>query len=159
MNSDELCQKLMEFSNWLPFDKKRVMTAPRAEGTYVIRQAAKKSFGRLLGQSDILYIGSTTSKNGLRQRLMQYFREEPQWTNRRINEFTKKYQMEVAWCLCRPPTNARTLEDNLLSQYLSEHDELPPLNHNGIRQIPANDTVGLKSIGTAKVMPIKGKQT
>jgi hypothetical protein len=80
--------------------------APREKGVYVIRQTAGKPFGRLQGESDLLYIGIAESEGGLRQRLLQYFHPGPtQWTNRRINNYLGKYQMEVAWCICLEPIN------------------------------------------------------
>jgi hypothetical protein len=133
MDSTGLGQMKKDFESWYSFNQQRGEEAPRKKGVYVIRQVTGKSFGRLQGQSDILYIGSTTSRGGLRQRLIQYFHPGPtQWTNRRINEFLKKYQMEVAWCPCNEPVN---LEHRLLRQYLDDHNELPPFNHTGIRRV------------------------
>jgi len=89
--------------------------------------ARGRHFGRLHGESDILYIGSTEAKRGLRQRLRQYLYPGPtQWTNKRVNELAKKYEMEVAWYPC---DEASDLEHQLLRRYLEQHDELPPLNH------------------------------
>jgi hypothetical protein len=121
------------FGSWRPFESRNVREAPQVIGVYVLRKADGKLVCRLRGESDILYIGSTTSKGGLRQRLVQYFHPGPtQWTNQRINSFLKKYAMEVAWCPTSEPIN---LEHDLLRKYLSDHDELPPFNHADTRRL------------------------
>ena len=133
MNSMRLSRCRKGFSDWHLFDKQTMENAPQQVGVYVIRKAGGECFGRLRGESDIFYIGSTTSEGGLRQRLQHYFHPgRAQWTNRRINEYAKKYHMEVSWCPCDEPRN---LEDDLLRQYLMEHDELPPFNHSDIRTL------------------------
>jgi excinuclease UvrABC nuclease subunit len=125
MNSSQLTQK--GFSEWIPFTEENVEKAPRKPGVYILRKAHGLVFGRLRGKSDILYIGSTEAQSGLKHRLKQYFHPGPtQWTNKRINKLLEKYEMEIAWCPCDEPSN---LEHQLLTQYLEEHDELPPLNH------------------------------
>jgi len=156
MKSSELGRIRKEFDIWHPFNKQNVEEAPREKGVYIIRQVAGKSFGRLHGESDIFYIGSTTSEGGLRQRLMQYLHPGPtQWTNQRLNEFLKKYQMEVAWCICREPVN---FEHDLLRQYLNDHDELPPFNHADNRRLlkSVSDSLGFSDKVT--VILTKGKQ-
>ena len=129
MNSKQLRQK--GFSQWFPFTGHGVGKVPRQSGVYVLRKAQGVLFGRLRGESDILYIGSTQARGGLKQRLRQYLHPGPtQWTNLRIHELAKKCEMEVGWCQCDEPRN---IEHQLLQQYLQEHDELPPLNHAGKR--------------------------
>lgn len=133
MDSSVLGRMNKDFGSWHPFENQNVREAPRVIGVYVLRQADGKLVCRLRGESDIFYIGSTTSKGGLKQRLMQYFHPGPtQWTNQRINSFLKKYAMEVAWCPCSEPTN---LEHELLWRYLADHDELPPFNHADSRRV------------------------
>lgn len=133
MNSAELNGILNKSLTWQSFNKEDVKNAPSLKGIYVIRMAKGQLFGRLSGVSDMLYIGSAESKGGLRQRLQQYFHPgQTQWTNLRIKELTKKYQMEIAWYPCEEPKN---LEHELLRHYFEEHDELPPLNHASIRRL------------------------
>jgi len=106
--------------------------------------AQGKYSGRLKGESDILYIGSTEGKHGLRGRLQQYLRPgRTQQTNKRIYEMAKKYDMEIAWCLCGEASN---LEHQLLRRYFEDHDELPPLNHASKMLLKKllTDTIGLK---------------
>jgi hypothetical protein len=95
---------------------------PELPGTYILRLAGPKSFGRLRGDSDIIYIGSTTDT--LRQRM------DKTLINKRISELTQKYGIEIAWCT-RPPQSldAGDFETSLLESYQQEHEELPPLNH------------------------------
>jgi len=113
------------FSEWHLLNDKAIQNAPSKKGTYVIRKAGGERFGRLRGESDIMYIGSTTRR--LKKRLQQYLRPGPtQWTNQRIYKLlTKGYKLEFAWCLNDEP---KILEHNLLRQYISEHDEFPPMN-------------------------------
>ena len=127
MDSSELSLLLKGISDWRPFTEYTIRQAPTQPGVYVIRMTGGQRFGRLRGESDILYIGSTEAKRGLRQRLRQYLHPGPtQWTNKRVNQLAKKYEMEVAWYPC---DEAGNLEHQLLRRYLEQHDELPPLNH------------------------------
>jgi len=131
----------MGFSIWHPFEKQTLEKVPQEIGVYVFRKAGAQFFGRLNGNSDILYIGST--EKDLRHRLQQYLSPGPsQWTNKRIHEYAKKNSIEVAWLLCDEPKN---FEHDLLKQYLLEHSELPPLNASDIRQLlkPVKDEVHL----------------
>ena len=95
--------------------------------------AREQSFGRLCGESDILYVGKTEAKGGFKSRLSHYLRpSKTQWTSKRIHGMLKKYDMEFACCPYDEPKN---LEHRLLNQYLSEHDELPPFNHAGSKTL------------------------
>lgn len=133
MDSSELRHILVKLSEWFPFSEDYIKNAPQQHGIYIIRMANGQRFGRLNGESDILYIGCTRCRGGLRQRLFQYFHPgSTQWTNRRINEIMKKYPIEVAWHPCQNPQN---LEHSLLKKYLEDHDELPPFNHANIRRL------------------------
>lgn len=125
--SRQVSQICKGVSEWHPFNEESVKSAPEQSGIYVFRMAQSKCFGRLKGETDVLYIDSTEGKHGLRGRLQQYLRPGPtQWTNKRIHTMAKKYDMEIAWCLCREASN---LELQLLHRYFEDHDELPPLNH------------------------------
>ena len=127
LDSTQLSEVYTTFSGWYPFNEKVVQNVPKQKGIYVLRKARGRPFGRLRGQSDLMYIGSTEAQGGLKQRMRQYWHPGPtQWTNKRIKGISKKHEMEVAWCLCDEPGN---LEHELLHKYLKGHDELPPLNH------------------------------
>jgi hypothetical protein len=133
-----------------------VRSAPKQYGIYIFRMARSKFFGRLKGESDILYIGSAESKHGLRGRLRQYLHPGPtQWTNKRIREMAKKYAMEIGWCLCEEASN---LELQLLHRYIDDHDELPPLNHasKALLKKLLTETVGLGDTSVLEVFDKDG---
>ena len=143
MDSKQISQIYKELSEWQPFTKKSMKSAPKEPGIYIFRMAQGKRISRLQGKSDITYIGSTESKRGLKSRLQQYLRPgSTQYTNKRIHELAKKYDMEIAWCPCEEASN---LEHQLLRQYLKNHDELPPLNRAGKKLLKkgVTDTLGL----------------
>ncbi len=144
MDSRQVSQICKGVSEWHPFNEETVKSAPKQSGIYIFRMAQSKCFGRLEGQSDILYIGSTEGEHGLRERLQQYLRPgRTQWTNKRIHAMAEKYDMEIGWCLCGEASN---LELQLLHRYLKDHDELPPLNHaskNLLKKV-LTDTVVIK---------------
>ncbi len=99
MNSKDIMQK-KEFSDWVILNPTNVKEAPFKTGVYIFRKKNGQCFGRLQGESDILYVGCTESKKGLRQRLNYYLKPGPtQWTNRRINQLLGKYGIEVSWCI------------------------------------------------------------
>ena len=154
MDSRQVSQICKGISEWRPFDKENLKSAPGQHGIYIFRMAQAKRFGRLKGTSDILYIGSTKGSRGLRGRLQQYFSPGPtQWTNKRIRAMTKKYNMEIAWC---PYAEAGNLELQLLRRYFEEHDELPPLNHADRRLLEKALTETLK-LGDSMVLEVFDK--
>ena len=128
MDSMQLSQSGKEFSNWYTFGVQTLEVAPKQIGVYVMRKAGGQCFGRLKGESDILYIGKTTRKHGgLKHRFRSYLYGTPTTgTDKRIHDFAKKTTIEVAWCLCDEPEH---FEYDLLWRYYREHDELPPLNY------------------------------
>lgn len=129
MYSIELAKK--GFSVWHPFDKQSLEKVPNEIGVYVFRKGRAQFFGRLKGDSDILYIGSTTK--GLRNRLRQYLTPGPsQWTNIRVNEYANRNPVEFSFLANDDP---KSLEYELLIKYMSEHEELPPLNFSSIRTV------------------------
>ena len=129
---------------------------PRQHGIYIFRMARGECFSRLKGESDIFYIGSAEGNHGLRGRLHQYLRPGPsQLTNKRIHTVAKKYDMEIAWCVCEEAGN---LELQLLHRYLEDHDELPPLNHasKALLKKALTETVVLKDTMIAEVFDKDG---
>lgn len=155
-NSYEIDLIAKETVSWLPFKQKNVAEASRIDGVYIIRQAGGKPVGRLQGTSDILYIGSSTCKGGLRQRLSHYFHPGPtQWTNLRINSYLSKFDMEIAWFPTNQPLN---LEHELLSRYLNDHDELPPFNHADTRRFQNKTSEAGTVFDSLRVTKVEGKQ-
>ena len=130
MKSSDL--KSHGFTKWIPFsleEKDRVLSAlPREKGTYVIRKLTE--FGRLMGSSDIIYIGSAINNDGIRSRVRHYFHPGPtQLTSQRINSlFSRILDLEISWVTETPTNLARGLETQLLEIYKGDHIELPPLN-------------------------------
>ncbi len=124
-----------EFSDWIDLTSQDITIVPTKPGVYAIRMKNGVRFGRLRGESDIVYMGRTAK--GLRGRLRQYFNPDPtQLTNRRVNQLMRRYDLEVAW---KEDQNPSITEHNLLLQYVTDHDELPPLN----RQYPKTVVVEL----------------
>ena len=116
------------FLTWNLLNELKSNEIPRSQGTYILRLAGGKSFGRLSGVSDILYIGSTINK--LDERVYQMIHPGPtQSTNKRITRLIQKYQIEISWCTLLPNSlTPRKFEKCLLGDYEQDHDELPPLN-------------------------------
>lgn len=117
--------------SWVPFHIDNISRIPAIPGVYIMRNN-ERSFGRLKGKSDILYIGS--AKKSLRNRVRFYFKPGPsQKTNIRINSMLNKYSIDIAVI---PDNDPVQLESKLLIQYFNEHDEQPPFNFQG----PQSDT-------------------
>jgi hypothetical protein len=151
MDSRAVSQICKGISKWHPFNKETVKDAPVQHGIYIFRIAQSKRFGRLKGESDILYIGSTKCNRGLRGRLEQYFTPaHSQLTNIRIHAMAKKYDMEVAWY---PYTEAGNLEHQLLRRYIGDHDELPPLNH-ADRRLLEKDLTETAVFGDKRILEV-----
>jgi len=135
-----------QFCSWTDLVDGALAGVPEDQGVYVFRLKGGKVFGRLRGESDILYIGST--KKGLRSRIYQYLHPGPtQWTNIRVGKLREKYQIELSWSKDRNPKAA---EHNLLVRYFRDHDELPPLNHADVKTLTEAiaDPIGVRdSVG------------
>lgn len=104
---------------------------PKQMGVYVIRDS--KNFGRYQGESDIVYIGSTTSSRGLKRRIRFYFHPgQTQHTSQRIHKMLKHiHTLEISWIRSNAGEDARRIEKKLLNQYFTDHLELPPFNRQG----------------------------
>lgn len=130
MKSSDLLRE--GFATWQRFcpDSERTLipSLPAAPGVYVIRR--KQPFGRFVGETDIAYIGSAASAQGLKGRIRQYFHPGPtQRTNQRILALIERSDdLELSFVERPTADDARNLEKRLLSQYDAEHGELPPLN-------------------------------
>ncbi len=131
MDSDTLCK--YGFKNWyrLRDISSGEITPPSESGVYVLR--LNRSFGRLKGESDILYIGSTSD---IYQRIVEnYLEGRGGKTTQRIRYyiFDREYLelIEISWVTS---INPKQLEEELLKKYEEEHHELPPWN----RTLPSN---------------------
>ena len=117
-----------EWKNWLEFE-------PRIDGingVYAFR--LKERFGRLKGESSILYIGQVkqnperNKRPGIWHRLMNY-RQNNKGASKRLKEievyFGGRQFIEYAYEICENP---RDTEKRLLEGYYKSHLEYPPLN-------------------------------
>jgi hypothetical protein len=93
------------------------------------------SFPRLLGSSDILYIGSTVNIGGnVNSRLWSYKYPASVSNEARISDYVKKLagrERSVYCYFCRSPPNSmsvREYEMHLLESFRDDHWELPPWN-------------------------------
>lgn len=101
-------------------------------GVYAFR--LKEPFGRLQGESNILYIGKvhqnpeTNNRPGIWHRLMNY-RQKNGGASERLKDIEKtfgdKSAIEYAYVVCTEP---REVESALLASYYALHLEYPPLN-------------------------------
>jgi len=108
--------------------RKGVVDVPVAPTVYVIR--FNRKFGRLKGESDILYIGSTSD---LHHRIVEnYLRGRGGKTVKRIRKYLlNKGYLEVAEVSWIVTENHEELENRLLKEYEEYHHELPPWNRAG----------------------------
>jgi hypothetical protein len=143
-----------EFSPWADLADEALHQVPQDPGVYVLRLKAGTMFGRLKGLSDIIYIGKTERK--LRNRIRGYLHPgRTQWTNIRVNKLLGRYSLEFSWSRDRNP---KAREHGLLRRYLSEHDELPPLNHADVKTLAewGADTIAVRDDVVAWV--VRGKE-
>jgi len=113
-------------SSWLLFSPMAIDKSPALPGVYVFR-LKEGSFGRVLGHSDVVYIGGTTASRAtgtIRGRLKQHSHSR-EWL-RRISK--QVGSVEVAWIPCSSPGKALMTESDLLKRYSDDHIELPPGN-------------------------------
>jgi len=120
------------FSEWLPFtlveQPRLIGELPQSDGVYVIRSS--RSFGRYRGESDIVYVGSSTNATGgLKGRAKFFFRPgRSQYTSLRIKALLDRAEeLEISFRVCLA-IEARSLEKGILKQYVDDHWELPPYN-------------------------------
>jgi len=130
MDSNSLSRK--GFERWQSFNLKAEATLsgglPMFSGVYVIKNDV--SFGRFVGESDIVYIGSASGEKGLRGTILQYFNPGPaQDTNKRINGILHLHPgLKLSYILIPSADEANALESSLLNEYDRQHGELPPAN-------------------------------
>jgi hypothetical protein len=130
MKSEEL--SVIKFSEWIPFginqERQVLEYLPESIGVYIIR--TNHLFGRLVGESDIIYIGSAINNRGIRRRVKYYFHPGPsQQTSLRINKRIPLISnLEISYVASQTKVDARVLEKQLLLAYEKDHLELPPFN-------------------------------
>ena len=103
-----------------------------APAVYAILHSEK--FGRLIGESSILYIGHTGQLGGTSQTCRLRIYRYPGGTHaREIRTRTNALldtsaELTFAWGHVGSRAEARELESKLLAQYAMAHGELPPFN-------------------------------
>lgn len=126
------------FKNRVNYDEslKNRKAVPDTKATYVLW--CNTPLGRLIGQSHVLYIGSTNMLGGKSDSCRLYGYKYPSTPQERtmqksIEILTKLgRQIELRWCE-KPPRNldVKQYESELLKKALENHLELPPLNRKG----------------------------
>ncbi len=99
-------------------------------GVYAFRM--KNKFGRLKGESNVLYIGKVEQnlerkRSGILHRLMNY-KQNNKGASNRLDDIADKFgeeAIEYAYEICATP---RDTEKALLDDYYNTHLEFPPLN-------------------------------
>lgn len=122
----------MGFSAWGAFtslnEKALLSSLPSTRGVCAVRR--KTAYQRVKGESDRAYFGSATNQGGLQMRVRQYF--HPGWmeeTNKRILALIKSSaDFAISWVQASSTGAAKRLEQDLLGNYLNDHEELPPEN-------------------------------
>jgi hypothetical protein len=102
---------------------------PRKMEVYIFRSV--EPVIRLIGSSDILYIGSATNARGLQQRVRQYYHPGPtQRTHQKIKAYLELNAagVSVGHLVRETAEDALDLERLLLETYYWAHGDLPPLN-------------------------------
>lgn len=141
MKSDEFG----DFTGPFDFDS-AFKEAPRELGVYFLRLKDGKMVGRIRGETDSVYVGSSQN---LHDRLYQYTHPEPsQWTNKKIYQFVKEFghDLEFYWRREEDKNKAESEEQNLLNAFEKDRHEKPSLNGAGKRssKFEAQDSLGLR---------------
>ncbi len=93
---------------------------------------ASGAFGRIKGNSDLVYIGCTESAKGtLRKRLNNHIVDRPdkEDVGHRLHRVRRELgELELSWKTFTTSSEATWHEQELRSKYAEEHIEFPPLN-------------------------------
>lgn len=124
MKSDDI-----GFSGWAKWPVVFLDQVPETPGVYLFRLGGG-TIPRVKGESDIVYVGSTARKLGtLRQRLGNHKRDYQSGKSLLLRIRNERGEIELAWQSFRTHDQALYKESRLLDEYLRQHLELPPLNH------------------------------
>jgi hypothetical protein len=112
---------IAQLSAWESWPHPALTRAPETPGVYVFRLS--KCFGRMQGESDIVYIG--LAKKNIKGRIGRH-----RYTaiGLVLKIFRNVGTLQVAWKSCSRQSDAMSLESTLLGRYAREHIELPPSN-------------------------------
>jgi len=126
----------VDWSNWYPLDGDSVRSfCPQTPGVYKIRQK-EGVFGRLVGSSDVLYIGR--SDKDLQTELLRLIRIGPgdHSASYRILPIILKLRRNLEFSFSKVNAPTKEAEDQLLLEYEREHFEPPPVNGQGTSKYP-----------------------
>jgi len=107
-------------------------SAPDSPAVYALW--CTDEFARLIGKSNVLYIGSTLRLGGKTDGSRLYsYRFSPQPHSKAMRERAQAmiqagHTVVLRWLEVSSEEQARTKENELLAQHLSEHLEYPPFN-------------------------------
>lgn len=116
------------FSQWEPWPS-GIDRAPDRPGVYMFRLASGKVIGRLKGESDIVYIGTTTRGKGtVRKRLNSHRNAAYEERHAFYRIVLEIGPLQVAWIEAPNHKEALLRESDLLARYAKDHIEFPPVN-------------------------------
>jgi hypothetical protein len=124
---------VLNWSSWYALTEESIkLHVPKRFGIYKIRQTGGVLVSRLVGQSEILYIGrsGTSTNRTLGHRLLELVREGPHVAWPRVRRLREQLGLNLEFCYAESDEPEET-EKVLLMVYEKEHYELPPLNHVG----------------------------
>lgn len=125
MNSKDLRER--GFTEPILFVKGEHSTAPAETGVYIIMLQDRET-DYPMGKSDIVKIGKSEFKQGIRRRWYNYYNPGPtQHTNIRLKPKFEKQPHTIAWLLL-PKGDAKRMEDRLLLEFKREHGQFPAYN-------------------------------
>ena len=119
------------FEEWFPLTKAKENPnlVPDKCGSYILRNRAGR-FGRLVGESDIVYIGSSGSLN--ERIISNYLKGIGGETTQRIHFYLVEQgyidRIDVGFTLLLTIEESERIEKKLLREYEKDHHELPPWN-------------------------------
>ena len=132
------------FGEFPPKNIKQLLSNLDFSGVYAF--VINYRFDRLVGRTDVLYIGQAGYRNGrhISQRMHDYYKAyESAPQDLRINQIiTRLTKKRVGWlfnlrpfknkisvyCIKATNQNCGKMEQELLKKYFEDHSELPPLN-------------------------------
>lgn len=107
--------------------------ADSAPAVYAL--VSEASFGRLIGESKVLYVGKASCLGGSGDgtRLYSYCYQKANSRDGRIRELAKKamkngYKLKLRWQVMESEVSAAAKEAELLKRYMVKHLEVPPFN-------------------------------
>lgn len=123
----------LNWSSWYALTEENIkLHVSKRFGVYKIRQTGGVPVSRLVGQSEILYIGrsGTSTNRTSKHRLLELVRVGPHVAWPRVRRLKKQLGLNLEFCYAES-NEPEKAEKVLLMVYEKEHYELPPLNHVG----------------------------